>query len=588
MIFACNSIFTPIKQAADGKIMIKGVRTFCTFLVFFISYYLAAQSITNGAPFSGYIDGVYFSTSSNFKIRFAFINDEPEVELTLDWFKVNYVQYKGVRYDMNNHPGGSANFDYVRDGVVQTIKLTENVPTVGYQSLTRTMYSAGTYEFRFDVDKSKWQSLGMEGRAREKQAWKNRKVLGTLSCESISGAVVRNIIAAVKSKHNSNQASSSSSNSISSGQGGNSYSSGSKSNASSNSSGYNSNQSSSASAQRKSSGNSNTSNYQRQQEQQRKKQADQQAQRQAYNDFMRQQNSRNEAAAAAGAMAGIGVLTILGKAIYGKMGIFNPADAYEPGAVNVKGSCQFGYSQLVQPMWFNSEYTNSFGTNTGLDYTYAWPTCFGLALDLGLEHDYGGIEGYASLRGGSSIFITNYMVDYNYGFRAYAGLPNLQGYFEQGYGSRSLFMNDWITAEQNGSGESNMIWENIKYGLRVNWGQFVRHHISLGVINEAVGGINGTSVQPLENFNPDYDPNSNGINNGTQPGELYETKFVQGYFLEWKKDHSFNFFLQVYPNYPFTGDRNYPASESDQENNIDGGVLVNVGFVRSIDGFLAF
>ncbi|GEM_PF-3289490 len=604
-------------------------KTIYLWLVLAMSQFAGGQSVgAGGMSYSGYVDGVYFNVTADFDFKFAMYGDEASTQLRFNWFKVNYVEYNGVRYDRSNHPGGSANFDYLNDGYQAKVKLTEYVPTKGYMDRTKTVYPKSWNDFRFSAGGEAWENLGIDRRIKQKEKWRNRTSPGTISCQSVSGREIDNIVRAVKNRQKQssqgNQNSTASTNT--NGAGHNSGTSTGTRNGGATNSGTstgtrNSGTTNSGTSSERSGTSTNTNSgttygtnngrgtsstnkrsstttqsreaerqrrLERQAQEYQRKQAEQAARRKAYEDFARAQNNRNQQIAAAGALAGIGALAIFGKLIYGKMGYFKPGNAYKPGEVQFKASFQFGYSQLVQPMWFNSVYTNSFGTNTGLKYTYAWPTCFGFGMDIGLEHDYVGGEAYGGIRGGSSIFVTNYMWDINYGLRAYAGLPYLKGFFELGYGERQIWMNDWVTFEQSGEGFSDMLWENVKYGLRISWGDYVRQHITAGVIYEAAGVYSGR-IQIMENLNPAHDPNV-GYGNSGRPkiGEVYSSKFLEGYFFEWKKDHSFNFFLQVFPNYPFTGSSHRGGSAEAAEANIDGGVFVNVGFVRSVDGFLGF
>jgi hypothetical protein len=123
--------------------------------------------------------------------------------------------------------------------------------------------------------------------------------------------------------------------------------------------------------------------------------------------------------------------------------------------------------------------------------------------------------------------------------------------------------------EESGSAYSSTTYNQIRYGARFTWGQFTRSHLSLGVINEGLTGVDDTQVQRIEL------PEAYNI----------EDRFITGYFLEYKKDHSFNFFVNIYPNYPFTGEVDFNIRNNTDTDYTDGSMYFLVGFHRSLDLF---
>ncbi len=159
------------------------------------------QSLGVGAvTFSGYVNDFYVNFSGDLDLKFSFINDEPEVELKWNWFKVNYVKYQRVRYDDYNHPGGAADFGYLYEGIYAEVSLLEDVPTKGYTTLTKKIYDQGTVEYRFQVDKAAWQAMTMAERTSIKKQWKDRHYPGRLTLEDVGGQALRNIFYAIKTK----------------------------------------------------------------------------------------------------------------------------------------------------------------------------------------------------------------------------------------------------------------------------------------------------------------------------------------------------------------------------------------------------
>lgn len=303
-------------------------------------------------------------------------------------------------------------------------------------------------------------------------------------------------------------------------------------------------------------------------ERQRRKLEEDNRKRQEYAQWRDQQNSKNAQLAAATAVGTVSMLAVFGKLIYSGMGQINPDQVYRNKIHGYFGA-EFGYSFFVQPVYFNSTVYDGVDYKSNTDYDFNWPVNFDMNFKLGFESDYVGAYAHGGLGLGMSVLAHSFnFPTVTYGGQIHAGLKNAKFLFGYGAGERTMSTYYWMFVEESGEGISDMNWSNIRYGARFSWGDFVRTHLSAGLIYERVGAAGDSQVQRivLENA-PDRE----------------DGRFIPGYFLEFKKDHSYNFFLSVYPNYPFTGQVEHSLRNGDGYE--DGSIYFTVGFHRSLDIF---
>ena len=300
------------------------------------------------------------------------------------------------------------------------------------------------------------------------------------------------------------------------------------------------------------------------------KQAEENRQRQEYAQWKNQQNQRNAQIAAATAAGTVSMLAILGKMIYQNMGMVDFDQVYQ-NKPSLSISTEFGYSFMIQPIYFNSEVYDGVDYKYNTDYDFTWPVNFDFKFKIGYESEYIGAYGFAGGGLGASIIMHSFNIPtYNYGGQLYAGHPNFKALFEYQGGGRDISQNYWLLEEESGSAYSSITYSQVRYGAKFTWGQFTRNHLSMGIIQEGLSGNDDTRIQRIEL------PESYNM----------EDRFVTGYFLDYKKDHSFNFFLNIYPNYPFTGEIESPLRNNTDTNYDDGSLYFLVGFHRSLDIFL--
>jgi hypothetical protein len=313
-------------------------------------------------------------------------------------------------------------------------------------------------------------------------------------------------------------------------------------------------------------------------EAQQRKQREEARKRQEYQQWAQQQTQQNAAAAAGAAAGAAGLAYLLGTIIYGGMGNVDPDNAYT-GDVSFYVGQEIGYSVYVQPMYYNSDVFDGVSSRTKTQYDFTFPINLDYKLKMGMESEYVGFNGFGRISVGMSPLISHFQFPgYAYGGQVYSGIRNAKAFFEYSAESRTNNIDYWILADESGFGRSVVKTQNIKYGLRFSWGQYVRSHINLGVINEAVLPGDGSRVQRLEHLIPE---------SNTQPlSEFYESMYIPGYFFEYRKDHSFNFFIHVYPEYPFSGEVEYTLDSKAAEKYEKGFPFIWVGFHRAIDFYL--
>ena len=290
--------------------------------------------------------------------------------------------------------------------------------------------------------------------------------------------------------------------------------------------------------------------------------------RQEYARFKEEQNRKNAQAAAATAVGTVTALSVLGKMIYANMGVVDFDEVYQ-GQPAFSIATEFGYSFMVQPIFFNSIVFDGVDYEEQTNFDFAWPVNFDFNLKLGYEADYYGGHLFGGLGLGASIIMHSFNFPYHYGARVYAGHPNVKALFEYRRGGRSVSQNYWLLEEESGSASSNVRFNQIRYGVKFSWGQFLRSHINVGIINEGLSGGDYTNIQRIALDEP-YD---------------IDKRFITGFFLEYKKDHSFNFFLNAYSKYPFTGEVDYSYDPDASEDYADGSTFFVIGFHRSLDAF---
>ncbi|MCP4052187.1 MAG: hypothetical protein GY739_03810 [Mesoflavibacter sp.] len=178
------------------------LKIFILIFVITTSNNLHSQSYGTGAvTLPNYnINGVNFNISGDLNVRFVFIDNQPEVKLNWNWVKVNYISYKGVRYDSSNNPF-KGNFDYIKSGFNGKVEVTMVAPTVNeIQKETRTVVSGiGSTSFVFTINKNIWEDYSFTERDEIKKKWKEQNHPLGVKLLSIDGINFINMASSVKS-----------------------------------------------------------------------------------------------------------------------------------------------------------------------------------------------------------------------------------------------------------------------------------------------------------------------------------------------------------------------------------------------------
>lgn len=74
-----------------------------------------------------------------------------------------------------------------------------------------------------------------------------------------------------------------------------------------------------------------------------------------------------------------------------------------------------------------------------------------------------------------------------------------------------------------------------------------------------------------------------GNNGAFVPRKEVENQIVTGYTFQLKKDQHYNFYVNLFPEYPFTGAIRYGIDSN--FNDGEPGFFIEVGFVRSMDSW---
>jgi hypothetical protein len=285
----------------------------------------------------------------------------------------------------------------------------------------------------------------------------------------------------------------------------------------------------------------------------------------------------------------IGVFVVLGGFMYQGMGNVNPDYVYTDFGSSWKSfkfftGMDFGFSASTIPMLYKSQINtmingenvekirlkpaNPFTLN--IDYTYR----------LGLENNYLGGYGFYKLKAGLNPFFEGFQFSpLNGGINLYAGIKWVKLFGEWEWGKNRYWYDPWTKVEESGGGDLKTGFSRFTWGLKFTTNQdrdYKRNHILIGIIRE-----NTTNKHPYGGYLPD------NITNDT-PGDGI-VKGITGYTFRWKRDHTFNLYVNLYPKYGYTGhfmdDPSLLIDNDDLGKTQKGGLFLEFGFVRSLDWY---
>lgn len=266
----------------------------------------------------------------------------------------------------------------------------------------------------------------------------------------------------------------------------------------------------------------------------------------------------------------------VGALIYKNMGNVNPDYIFQ----NFKEKPQFytgfefGFSASNYPMLFQSDYHTVVGGRDVYREELTKVNAFTMNLDLkykmGAEHPtYGGGYGYVAAKAGFSPIFDAFMLSpLTVGGRVNGGWKWIRGFADISAGSRTFTRTD-NDPEESGTGKSNFKFTKMQYGVQFTTkpnSDYKRSHISIGFINEKIT------------------PGPNGGSYASETGVMYSSKspVIKGYMFEWKKDHTFNWYINYYPKYLYSGETG-GLSRSSDFNTKPTGMFLELGFIRAVD-----
>lgn len=297
-----------------------------------------------------------------------------------------------------------------------------------------------------------------------------------------------------------------------------------------------------------------------------------------YDAWKKDAQAKREQQEIASATASVGLFFLLGGIIYDNISDVNPYHVYKSFDKGVKfySGTEFGFSGTAMPIIFGSEYSTMIGgeyvTQNELLPSNYYTVNLDLKYKIGVEHNNGSAHAYiASKIGTSPIFDASQISLLNYGANVTLGIKSIKLYGDYVTSSRT-FNSSSYDPEEYGSGKTDYKYSRIKYGLKISTNpnkNFVRDHFSFGMMSETMTVADNTAYFHPENLRLEFGRKSEKI---------------KGYFLEYKKDHNFNFFINVFPNYLYSGEIKSESGglNSDFVGN-NSGLYLEIGFLRVWD-----
>jgi hypothetical protein len=296
-----------------------------------------------------------------------------------------------------------------------------------------------------------------------------------------------------------------------------------------------------------------------------------------YDEWKAEKKKEQNEMETASAAASFSMLYLVGGMLYDGMGNINPDYVFKnQNKLALYAGIDMGFSAVAFPSLFASDKSTMVGGKTTTKVEVQPKDLYHVNLNvtakIGAEHPYYGFYGYLAPQAGFSPYFDGYNFSpLNVGGRAFLGLKWVKGFFDYGIGTRT-FSSSSNDAEETGSGNTDMSYTKMTYGLKFTTNpnkDFTRDHILLGVIDEKV------TVDYDQAF---VDPTLGYLVKKAQ------SKSIRGYTFQWKKDHTFNFYVNAYPEYVYAGEvKSTAGGLSSDFATKKTGLFVEVGFVRSID-----
>ncbi len=293
------------------------------------------------------------------------------------------------------------------------------------------------------------------------------------------------------------------------------------------------------------------------------------------------QEERNKVDAAAMATS-LGLFTLVGGFIYEGMGNVNPDFVYKEPVNKFTPKMficnNFGFSFSGDPVLFKSDRTTLVGGKPISEKELTGETAYYLNINaesrIGAGNNFYNFYGIIGAKFGLVPTFNGTQFSIFGGGGIDAGIKNVKlfGQYKNNFSdTKGLTSSD---VEEYGEANYDISSNEFNYGLKFTFGgkaedNYRRSHISLGLINKSFS-FDGSGLQYY------YNPDTNSAQNN-------ENLLIKGYSFEWKKDHTFSFYIRYYEEYNYIGETSrttaigsslsIPAS------------MFEIGFVRSLDFF---
>tara|TARA_R110001592_G_C13180565_1_gene750851 strand:+ start:3196 stop:5031 length:1836 start_codon:yes stop_codon:yes gene_type:complete len=314
-------------------------------------------------------------------------------------------------------------------------------------------------------------------------------------------------------------------------------------------------------------------------------------QEELYNERIQKQQERNSQLQAASIGASSSFLYVLGGMIYENMGkVPNPKRIY--GGNQMYLALNYGYSATSTPILFKSEMTRAQGPPTVLlDDLRTLTINFDFKIKFGYESDNFDAGIFYNFQPGASPVFDAFSFSDNYGLNVAFGTSKIKAFSTVRLGNYNISKTPRSDPEELGSGKIESAFQDLEIGLRYTFwdNSFNRNHLSISLINQSPSSkslglisrlTSGADERRMYGFF--YD-----IKNKSEPSRVWEDYVIQGYSFNWTKEHSFEFFIRAFPEFPILGllDRAYNNGTQDFADRTKAPMMLEIGFVRQFKIF---
>jgi hypothetical protein len=315
----------------------------------------------------------------------------------------------------------------------------------------------------------------------------------------------------------------------------------------------------------------------REAEKKREEEEKKQAAQRDYDSWKAEKKQEQAQAEAASMGASFDMLMLVGGILYEGMGDVNPDYVFRSEKkLRLYAGIDMGFSGVSYPTIFASDMSTmvngSTVTKKELIPKDLYHINLNVAAKIGAEHpNYGGYVYLAPQAGFSPVLDGYNFSPLNFGGRLFGGFKAVQLFGDYAMGTR-VYSSSSNDVEESGSSQSDYMYTKITGGIKFTTNpnsDYARSHILLGVINEKI------KVEYDQAF---IDPTNGSLVKNK------ESKMIRGYSFQWKKDHTFNFYVNAYPEYLYAGEaKSTSGSLSKDFSTQKTGLFVEIGFLRSID-----